>query len=119
MTLTSYFPGECAGQPSFGDELFLAATLEGVRRCPANAEYVELHFTTSEGSWSWCFPRPLRRLKRHPSPIALTLGPYGIMARRITAGGELGTAVAAGAALAMILAGADVVVARRLVTAGR
>jgi len=119
VALMSYLPGECADEPSFDQEEFLTATLEGVRRCPARGEYIELHFTTGEGPWSWCFPKPGRQLKRRPSPIALTLGPYGIMARRVTADGEFGTAVDTCVALPTILAGASVVVARRLVIAGR
>jgi hypothetical protein len=119
MALTSYLPGECAGEPSFDEEEFLTATLEGVRRCPASGEYMELHFTTSAGPWSWCFPKPGRQLKRRPSPVALTLGPYGVIARRVTADGGFGTALDTCVALPTILAGASVVVARRLVTAGR
>lgn len=119
MALTSYFPGECADGPPSGEEEPLTARLEGVRRCPARGEYIELHFTTSEGRWAWCFPEPARQLRRRPAPIALTPGPYGVMARRVTAGGELGAALDARVALPAILAGADVVVARHLVTAGR
>jgi hypothetical protein len=118
LALVSFFPGACADESSSG-EAFLPATLEGVRRCPARAEYMELHFSTDEGPWSWCFPKPARRIKRRPSPVALTLGPYGVLARRVDADGEVGTALDASAALPMILAGADVVVLRRLVTAGR
>ncbi len=51
--------------------------------------------------------------------VALTLGPYGVLARRVGADGEFGTAIEASVAMPMILAGADVVVARYLVTAGR
>jgi hypothetical protein len=119
MALMSYFPGECADGPPFSEEEPLTATLEGMRRCPARGEYIELHFTTNEGAWSWCFPAPARQLRRRPTPIALTPGPYGVIARRVTADGELGSALDARVALPAILAGADVVVARRLVTAGR
>ena len=119
MALTSDLPRECADEPAFDQGEFLTATLEGTRQCPARGEYVELHFATSDGPWIWCFPKPARRLKRRPSPIALTLGPYGVMARRVTPGGELGTALDPCVALPTILAGAHVAVARRLVTAGR
>jgi hypothetical protein len=101
------------------DQELLPAALEGVRRCPARAEYIELHFTTREGPWSWCFPKPARRLRRRASPVALTLGPYGVVARRADADGEPGDALDVSAALPMILAGGGVVVARYLVTAGR
>jgi hypothetical protein len=97
---------------------FLCARLECVRRCPARPEYMELCFTTPEGPWNWCFPEPLRRRKRSACPIALTVGPYSVLARPIRDGG-LGPALDAAATLPMILAGADVVVARSLVTAGR
>ena len=121
MTLASFFPGVCADEPSFDEEL-LPAALESVRHCPARRGYLELHFTTREGPWNWCFPgevEPARRLKRPPSPVALTLGPYGVLARRVVAGGEFGTALDAGLALPTVLAGGDVLVARCLVTAGR
>ena len=90
-----------------------------MRRCPAQAEYVELRLATSEGPWTWCFPTPARRLRPRPGPVALTLGPYGVMARRVTPDGELGTGLDPCVALPTILAGAHVMVARRLVTAGR
>jgi hypothetical protein len=118
MALASFFPGACADEPSFDEEL-LPATLESVRRCPARRGYIELHFSTREGPWSWCFPKPARRLKRRRSPIALTLGPYGVLARPVIGGREFGTALDACVALPTILADGDVVVARRLVTAGR
>ena len=84
----------------------------------ARPEYIELCFTTGEGAWNWCFPPPARELKRPAEPVALVLGPYGVLARRIADDG-LGLALDSSVALPMILAGADVVVARRLVTAGR
>jgi hypothetical protein len=117
MAVASLFPDPCAGKPSSAEE-FLSATLEGVRRCPARPEYIELCFTTGEGAWNWCFPPPVRQLKRPTEPVALVLGPYGVLARRV-AGNGLGPALDSSVALPMILAGADVVVARRLVTAGR
>jgi hypothetical protein len=118
MALVPFLSGACADETS-RDGGFLSATLESMRRCPARQEYIELCFSTEEGPWSWCFPEPTRRLRRRPSPVALTLGPYGVLARRVDAGGEFGAALEASAALPMILAGADVVVARYLVTAGR
>ncbi len=117
MALASFLTDTCADEPSFGED-FVPATLEGVRRCPARPEYIELCFTTPEGSWSWCFPEPARQRKRPASPIALMLGPYGVLARRVLSGG-FGSTLDGSAALPMILAGADVVVARRLVAAGR
>ncbi len=115
----AYSPsGACADESSPNEEL-LPATLDGVFRCPARREYLELRFSTSAGPWNWCFPRPTRRRNRTPSPIALTLGPYGVIARHLGDDGELGTALDAAAALPMILAGAEVVVLRRLVTSGR
>jgi hypothetical protein len=118
MALVSFLPGVCADETS-RDAEFLSATLEGMRRCPARREYVELRFTTEEGPWSWCFPEPTRHLRRRPGPVALTLGPYGVLARRVDAGGEFGAALEVSVALPMILAGADVVVARYLVVTGR
>jgi hypothetical protein len=114
----SFLPGECADETP-RDQEFLSATLESRRRCPARGEYLELCFTTEEGPWSWCFPEPGRRPRWHQGAVALTLGPYGVLARRVEADGHFGAALEASAALPMILAGADVVVARYLVTSGR
>jgi hypothetical protein len=100
-------------------EGFLSATLLGARPCPARADYMELCFSTDEGPWNWCFPQPARRRQRSPRPIALTLGPYGVVARAIRLDGSFGAALDASAALPVILAGAEVIVARYLVTAGR
>lgn len=100
------------------EDPFLAARLEGVRRCPARPEYMELCFTTPQGPWNWCFPEPLQRRRRPACSIALTVGPYSILARPVLDDG-LGPALDNSAALPMILAGADVLVARSLVTAGR
>ena len=106
--------------PCFADrrleEPFLPATLEGVRRCPARSGYVELCFTTPEGPWQWCFPEPPRRRRRPAGPLALTMGPYGAQAHLVRDAG-LGPALPSSSALPMILAGADVRVARRLVSA--
>jgi hypothetical protein len=117
MALAPFFTDTCADEPAFAEE-FLPATLEGVRRCPARAGYLELCFRTPEGSWNWCFPKPAGRRKRAASPVALTLGPYGVLARPVLDDG-FGAALDGSAALPMILAGGSVVVARRLVIAGR
>ena len=107
--------------PCFADlrleEPFLLATLEGVRPCPARSGYLELCFMTSEGSWQWCFPEPPQRRRRRPGSLALTVGPYGVQAHLVRDAG-LGPALPSSSALPMILAGADVRVARRLVSAG-
>jgi hypothetical protein len=117
MAHGTFFTDTC-GPNSGPNDPFLPATLEGLRRCPARPEYVELHFTTPEGAWHWCFPEPPRRRKRPGGSIALTVGPYSVLARPVLDDG-LGPALDTAATLPMILAGADVVVARRLVTAGR
>jgi hypothetical protein len=119
MALAYSFSGACAEESTPGEAL-LPATLEGVFRCPARREYLELRFSTPEGQWNWCFPRPARRRSRPPRPVALTLGPYGMVARSVNGDrGGLVDALDAAVALPMILAGADVVVLRRLVTSGR
>jgi hypothetical protein len=104
-----------AGPPVEGS--LLPATLERARHCAARPEYIELCFVTPEGPWTWCFPAPSRRRKRAAVPLALTVGAYGVQARPVREGG-LGPALSSSAALPMILAGADVYVARRLVSAG-
>jgi hypothetical protein len=118
--MTAVVPGypadACGDEPSPAG--FVPATLAGLRPCPARPDYVELHFTTPEGTWNWCFPRPVRRKNRPPAPIALTLGPYSVVARRVGRDG-LGAALPPAIALPMILAGAEVIVARALVVAGR
>lgn len=98
-------------------ESFLPASLTSVRRCPARSDYIELRFTTSEGSWEWCFPEPPRSRKQPTGPLALKLGPYGVQAHRIREDG-LGHALQSSSALPMILAGAEVHVQRRLVSSG-
>jgi hypothetical protein len=97
------------------EESFLAATLDLVRRCPARSEYVELCFTTPEGSWNWCFPEPSRCPRPTTGPLALTVGPYGVQARLVH-DAELGPALLSSSALQMILAGADVRIARSLIS---
>jgi hypothetical protein len=97
---------------------FLPATLDRVRRCPARHEYIELHFSTPEGSWTWCFPEPPQHRGRATSgPIALVLGAYGPQAHRCR-NGHVGTAMPSGKALPMILNGAEVVVDRTLAASG-
>jgi hypothetical protein len=115
----AYSPsGACADEAAPGEAL-LPATLDGVFRCPAHEDYLELRFSTPEGPWNWCFPKPARRRHRTSSKVALTLGPYGVIARRLNDDGQYGDALDAAVALPMILAGAEVVVLRRLVTSGR
>ena len=97
-----------------GDESFLPATLESVRRCPARPDYIELGFATPEGGWTWCFPNRADRRNRPAGPIALTVGPYGVQARLIHSG-SLGPALQSSSALPLIRSGADVYLARELV----
>ena len=99
-------------------EPLLTATLDRVCRCPARSDYIELHFRTAEGEWEWCFPEPPPHSDLAAGPLALTLGRYGVLAREISGDG-LGYAVESDAALARILAGAPVSVARRLVLTAR
>jgi hypothetical protein len=107
----------CSADPRL-EEPFLRATLEGVRPCPARPGYLELYFRTPEGPWQWCFPEPPRRRRRRPvGSLALTVGPYGVQAHLVRDAG-LGPALPSSSALPMILAEADVRVARRLVSAG-
>ena len=112
----AYCRGDDPGDRRAEDGL-LPATLEGVCRCPARSGYIELRFATPEGSWNWCFPKPPRRRKDPAGPLALTVGPYGAQARPVRDGG-LGHALPGSAALSMILAGADVYVARGLISVG-
>jgi hypothetical protein len=106
----------CSADPR-AETSFLRAALERVRRCPARPEYVELCFATPEGSWTWCFPAPSRRRRQHATSLALTVGPYGVQARPVRDDG-VGAVLPSSSALSMILAGADVLVERRLVSAG-
>jgi hypothetical protein len=117
MTDGTFFSDTCVADSGL-DDPFVAAKLEGLRRCPARPEYVELHFSTAEGPWHWCFPEPPRRRRRPDGPIALTVGPYSVLARPVLDDG-LGAALDPATMLSMILDGADVVVARGLVSAGR
>lgn len=106
----------CVAGPSV-EESFLPATLECTRRCAARPEYIELCFVTPEGPWTWCFPAQSRCRKQSAVPLALTVGAYGVQARPVR-DGCLGPALPSSSALPMILAGADVYVAGRLVSAG-
>ncbi|RAY12649.1 hypothetical protein DPM19_23940 [Actinomadura craniellae] len=96
----------------------IPATLELVHPCPARAEYIELRFTTPEGPFTWCFPEPPPGGEPPGGPIALVVGPYGVQARQFH-DGVLGTALESSTALPMMLAGANVHVARRLVAMSR
>ena len=100
-------------------EAFVPATLRSVRQCPARADYIELRFDTAQGPWDWCFPEPPSREPAEPvGPLALTLGRYDARAYLVT-DGVLGPVVPSDRALAMILGGAEVSIARQLVAAGR
>ena len=108
MTAASSLPGPRS------DEVFVPATLERVHPCPARSDYVEVCFTTPDGPFKWCFPEPPHSPAEPGGPLALTLGRFGVQAHEL-AGGVLGPALPGSAALPMILAGADVHVARRLI----
>ena len=99
-------------------ETLLPAALDEVHRCPARADYIEVCFTTPEGPVKWCFPEPPRQAAHAARPLALCVGRYGLQVREVGEDG-LGLALDNDSALAMILAGAEVYVARRLVTASR
>ncbi|HEX4090580.1 MAG TPA: hypothetical protein VHZ33_17845 [Trebonia sp.] len=119
MAEATYCTDTCAADRDSADP-FVPATLLGVRRCPARPDYLELCFSTAEGAWNWCFPKPARQRGRPGSAIAiaLTVGPYSVQARPVVDGG-LGPALATSSALPMILAGSGVLVPRSLVAAGR
>jgi hypothetical protein len=117
MSHGTFFTDTCVADPG-PDDPFVPATLEGLRRCPARPEFVELHFTTPDGPWHWCFPEPPQRRGRPGGLIALTVGPYSVLARPVLEDG-LGPALHPSTMLSVILGGADVVVARSLVSAGR
>jgi hypothetical protein len=108
----------CSLGPRTDQESFLPATLESAGRCPARADYVELWFATPQGRWTWCFPDPGGDERRAPRPLAVTVGRYGAQAHLLTDDGP-GPALPSSEALPMILAGAEVRIARRLVTAHR
>lgn len=107
----------CFSAPALDEESFIRATLGFVRRCAARSDYIELCFATSEGLWKWCFPEPPHRDEDPAGPLALTVGRYGAQAHPVTDDG-LGPALPSASALPMILGGADVYVARRLVARG-
>src|ERR1700761_121238 len=117
MALAHSPSAACADESAPG-EVLLPATLEGVFRCPAQEDYLELRFSTPEGPWNWCFPKPARRRLRTPGKIAFVLGPSGVIARSVSDSGQFGDALDAAVALPMIQAGAEVVVLRRLVVSG-
>jgi hypothetical protein len=105
----------CVAHSSVQDGTFVLATFSYVRRCPARADFVELCFATDEGDWTWCFRDPVERSKCvSGAPIALTVGPYGAEARHVH-GSALGLALPSSQALAMILSGSRIYLARRLV----
>lgn len=108
----------CDTDPRVTDESFLPATLGFVRRCPARADYIELCFTTDEGTWNWCFPKPPEQPGSAGSPLALTIGRYGAQVHLVD-GDRLGPALPSSEALPMILDDAQVFVARQLVARGR
>jgi hypothetical protein len=93
---------------------FLPARLEVARRCPARSDYIDLRFETSNGSWDWCFPAPTSEAETPDGPLALTMGPGGVQIHLLHDDG-LGPRLQNPTALAMILAGAEVSIARRLV----
>jgi hypothetical protein len=99
-------------------EAFVAATLDVVRPCPARPEYIEVCFTTPHGEFHWCFPEPPRRRPQPDGPIALAIGPYGVQAHHMS-NGDLGLALETADALPVILAGAEVFIARRLLSTRR
>ena len=96
------------------EELFLPARLELARRCPARGDYLDLVFATAEGRWDWCFPKPPPEPAEPDGPLALVIGPYGVQIHRLR-DGELGPRISTAAGLALILAGAEIWIARRLV----
>lgn len=99
------------------DETLVPATLDRVHPCPARSDYIEVCFATPEGPFKWCFPEPPQCAAEPGGPLALVLGRYGVQAHELR-GGALGPALPGSAALPMILAGVQVRVARRLVSAG-
>ncbi|MBP1823335.1 hypothetical protein [Mycobacterium sp. OAE908] len=110
-------PAPARNEKRLAAEDFVAATLTSVGRCPARLEYVELVFSTAEGQWKWCFPRPPAGKPEICGSIALTLGRYGPQARLVKADG-LGPSLPSAEALPAILAGANVMIAHGLVRRG-
>lgn len=108
-------------ESTFSGKSFLSATLDSAHRCPARSDYIELRFTTSAGSWQWCFPEPPQSgadaEPRATESLALTFGRYGAQAHLIREG-TLGLALPSPAALPLILADARIFVERRLVIPG-
>jgi hypothetical protein len=109
----------CTTGTATDEEAYLPATFRSLRRCPARPDYVELCFETAQGQWDWCFAEPPDLAEEEPvGPLALALGRYGARAH-LVADGALGAVLPSERALPMILGGAQVSVARRLVAAGR
>ncbi|WP_330254394.1 hypothetical protein OG874_07535 [Nocardia sp. NBC_00565] len=107
-------------ESTFSGKSFLSATLDSAHRCPARSDYIELRFTSSAGSWQWCFPEPPHGADAEPratESLALTFGRYGAQAHLIR-DGALGPALPSPATLPMILAGTRIFVERRLVIPG-
>ena len=106
-------------ESTFSGKSFLLGTLETAHRCPARSDYIELRFTTSAGSWQWCFPEPPQYggATGATESLALMFGRYGAQAH-IIRDGALGPALPSPAALPMILAGTRIFVERRLVIPG-
>lgn len=97
----------------------LVATLESVRRCPARSDYIELCFSTAEGAWTWCFPRPVESGAdcRDGDAVVITTGPYGVQARYST-NGVTGLVMPTAEAMAAILSECRTYIARRLIERG-
>lgn len=104
---------------TLGEQVFVSARLATVGRCPARLGYIELAFTTPEGPWKWCLSKPPECEPEKTGLVAVTLGRYGPQARFVTEDGDLAPALPSVEAVPVILAGADVVIARSLVVHGR
>ena len=107
MTAPAPLPGRRS------DEAFVPAALDRVHPCPARSDYIEVCFTTPAGPFQWCFPEPPHCPAEPGGPLALTLGRYGVQAHEF-ADGAVGPALPSSSALPMILAGAEVHIARHL-----
>src|SRR5258708_4038671 len=99
------------------EEPFVPAMLGLARPCPPRPGYIDLCFPPPGGWGKWCLPDPSRGRRNPAAPVALTIGPYGVQAHLVRDGG-FGPALQSSSALPMILAGADVHVARKLICAG-
>ncbi|MCE0765971.1 hypothetical protein LWC35_24150 [Pseudonocardia kujensis] len=97
---------------------FVRADLAEIGRCPARADFVELHFTTEVGRWKWCFPDPRSRETRtDEQTLVLVLGRYGTQAHLVV-DGAIGPALPSSEALPMILGGSRPFVSRKLIESG-